>query len=464
MPVKRSEPKGVLKKSAFSVSLIILTVTFLLIVALVIISIIGPGFDVETKTIANLSTGKITSAQSNERIVIQEIKIINNYFLPRAYELPRLKGCLYDPAGKQKGTSIGLSYGESVKKSSPFPLGRMATAESYGRMYYQDSSTASERVEVAPGDSKTVQLLLTPRYYYYDSYGGGSNTENYEEVLLIDVTNKDADYNFCESIGDETREKAVKINLVEGAFDSSFYCFNTGTLVNGPAWVTGKYGSALSFDGTDDYVRMASFNEPVGSFSVAYWFMPNVNISNNWISSGDHKLLAGFGGNPGAEGIDAMGDILPTGVIRAYLWTGSAFPDVSTAKSNWIANQWYHLAITYNSSAKTLRIYVNGQLDNSGTGTSNPNLGTTNLYIGGNAPYRANYFNGIIDEVKIYSRALTADEIYREYSGTPTATTTIQNQTNATTIPASSLAAHYKFDEGSGTITAVSLDDDNKCA
>ena len=50
---------------------------------------------------------------------------------------------------------------------------------------------------------------------------------------------------------------------------------NTGTLTNGPTWVDGKVGKALSFDGTDDYVTMGNTNDiTTGDFTLAYWMNP----------------------------------------------------------------------------------------------------------------------------------------------------------------------------------------------
>ena len=194
--------------------LVITLCCILAIGILVVISSIGPGFEVQANTVNSLEFSKLNSSNSNERIVIQDITITNSYFLPRAYDLPRLKACLYDQDGNVKGDSIGLSYGESVQKSSPFKLGMMADVASYSRYYYLDYATASRRVEVAPGGTTKVQLLLTPKYYY-DYYNRDSGYSAYDELLLIDTAKIDDpdQYSFCQDVGDDTREKAIKITL-----------------------------------------------------------------------------------------------------------------------------------------------------------------------------------------------------------------------------------------------------------
>jgi hypothetical protein len=77
-----------------------------------------------------------------------------------------------------------------------------------------------------------------------------------------------------------------------------------------------------------------------------------------------------------------------------------------------VLNTWYHVAGVYNAAAKTLDIYVNGVLDNSvlsGTVPASQSLPNVNVNIGRRSG--GLYFNGIIDEVRIYNRALLAAEI-----------------------------------------------------
>jgi concanavalin A-like lectin/glucanase superfamily protein len=75
-------------------------------------------------------------------------------------------------------------------------------------------------------------------------------------------------------------------------------------------------------------------------------------------------------------------------------------------------NTWYHVAGVYNAANRTLDIFVNGVLDNgilTGSVPAVQSLPNSNVYIG----RRSNgyYFAGVIDEVQIYNRALSASEI-----------------------------------------------------
>jgi hypothetical protein len=158
--------------------------------------------------------------------------------------------------------------------------------------------------------------------------------------------------------------------------------------------------------------------------------------------------MVNFGSNPGAAQVDPMGQILNTGVIRAYLWGGAGFPDVSTTQSTWNANQWYHLTFTYNNAEQMLKVYVNGKLDNTHDGSGAPGFGQTNFYVGGNVAYSDNYFQGIIDEVKVFNHTLTPSEVKIEYNqsssvvmGNP------KNILDGGTAP----SAYWKIDENTGT-------------
>jgi Concanavalin A-like lectin/glucanases superfamily len=103
---------------------------------------------------------------------------------------------------------------------------------------------------------------------------------------------------------------------------------------------------------------------------------------------------------------------------------------------------WSHLAVSYDGT--TLRLYVNGAQVSS-RATSGTILKTPDpLWIGGNQPY-GEYFHGLIDEVRVYDRALGPAEVRAEMSA-PIA--------RVGTSPAAGLVGAYAFDRGSGTVAA----------
>ena len=126
--------------------------------------------------------------------------------------------------------------------------------------------------------------------------------------------------------------------------------------------------------------------------------------------------------------------------------TGGGTFDGSTvhadARSAVPAARWSHLAVTYDGA--TLRLYVNG-IQTSSRPTSGIIKRTTDpLWIGGNRPY-GEYFQGLIDEVRAYDRALSPREVRAEMS------TSIGSARALTSRPRGLVAA-YAFDRDSGTV------------
>jgi hypothetical protein len=115
--------------------------------------------------------------------------------------------------------------------------------------------------------------------------------------------------------------------------------------------------------------------------------------------------------------------------------TGSATSKI-LSQTHLVTNQWYHVAVTDN--AGQVRIYINGSLDtSSNSGYGIPKLNSAPINIGKTNPDSTFYFNGAIDDVRVYNRALSAEEIGAVMFN----------------IPASgepNLVGYWDFDEGSG--------------
>jgi hypothetical protein len=172
---------------------------------------------------------------------------------------------------------------------------------------------------------------------------------------------------------------------------------NTGTLTGGIAWTpSGRNGSALNFDGTNDRVDVPD--------------APELDLSNGmtleaWVKP---DTLGGYRTLMLKETSSYLAYALYGGT------TSSNRPAVEANKGELIGGtapplgSWTHLAGTYDGS--TLRIYVNGTLASSKTTTQTMPNSTNPLYIGGNVRW-GEFFDGAIDDVRIYNRALSQTEI-----------------------------------------------------
>ncbi|MDN3695317.1 T9SS type A sorting domain-containing protein [Chryseobacterium tructae] len=97
------------------------------------------------------------------------------------------------------------------------------------------------------------------------------------------------------------------------------------------------------------------------------------------------------------------------------------------------ANTWYHVAATYDGAS--MKLYINGTLDASRAQTGS--LSSNGAFNVGYSYNTSRNFNGKIDEVRVWKRALSQTEISQNMC--------------AISLPASSLAAYWKFNEGSGS-------------
>ncbi|MEV8513211.1 LamG-like jellyroll fold domain-containing protein [Dactylosporangium sp. NPDC051484] len=174
---------------------------------------------------------------------------------------------------------------------------------------------------------------------------------------------------------------------------------NAGT-ITGATWVTGKYGSALSFNGTSDIVRIPASSTllPSTGLTLAAWIQPTA-AQNGWRTVMQKENDAWF-----LNASNTTGALYPAGGITTS--TGASSYCSGTSASP--VNAWTHIALTYDGT--DLRLYVNGvqvstkPIAGALQQTSNP------LSIGGNGPY-GEYFKGLIDEARVYNRALTQAEV-----------------------------------------------------
>jgi hypothetical protein len=190
----------------------------------------------------------------------------------------------------------------------------------------------------------------------------------------------------------------------------------TGT-ISGATWTTaGKYSNALSFNGSTNYVDFGNpaLLQMTGSMTLSAWARAAANPSD------DGQIVSRSGDYSGWQ-LKTSPDTGPHTFAIAVSINGTV---LATRYSNTTRalNTWYHVAGVYNASAQTLDIYVNGVLDNGVlTGTVPASQYTTALNVNVGRRPAGYYFNGIIDDVRIYNRALTQAEIQSDMN-TPVGT------------------------------------------
>lgn len=177
------------------------------------------------------------------------------------------------------------------------------------------------------------------------------------------------------------------------------------------AWgsgATGKRNYSLSFDGTDDYIDVGNMNlDGYTGITIAAWIKP--------VDFGAYNEI--FDNNNGAAHISTLRTQITTGNVQ-FLTRNSSDTDASiTSASAVAAGSWSYVVGVYNGT--DLRIYINGVLDGtpvSQTGVLKANAVNTKK-IGVNGGGGSQFFDGQIDDARIYNYALTATQIKTLYTG-----------------------------------------------
>lgn len=259
---------------------------------------------------------------------------------------------------------------------------------------------------------------------YFAQVPGTSTAEGGSYAWAIDANGK-----IVTTYGD-TASDALVLNLTfnEGEGDTAYDSSgddahqNDGTLRNGPTWTSGKVGTALQFDDADDYIAIQDLHydtaASIDAITVCAWFKTSYgggSWTSNWafvdfdrsdyfdfyIRGDDGKL--GFS----TRDTDGIDDFSGSSVVND--------------------GEWHFGCAVYDGTDKIL--YVDGEEDarkSDPHGGDNLGSGATRYgFIGEGSEASSfdgsrngRYYNGLIDEVRVYNRALSADEVKARYDET----------------------------------------------
>ena len=193
-----------------------------------------------------------------------------------------------------------------------------------------------------------------------------------------------------------------------------------------PIRVTGK-GNALRFDGIDDYVEVSddpSLRFGSGSFTVELWIKSSVALTRasvikrnggkyylgpRWTTHGIFSLDDGSDGDIAVEGTSIIVD-----------------------------EEWHHLTSVCRRETNKMEIYVDGDFENDEDITGLGNISPTGAVWVARGYWGSEFLKCAVDEIRIYDRALSAQEIKEHFNGV------FRDE--------SGLVLHLPFDEGEGTV------------
>ncbi|MCD6346383.1 MAG: LamG domain-containing protein, partial [Bacteroidales bacterium] len=297
---------------------------------------------------------------------------------------------------------------------------------------------------------------------YYKEYGGN--------IGIVYMTKNSSPYNIRQAVlggSPSTIGTTTDSNFIFPHMRKSFYAngrywvfYSNGTdgvyrtLPAGPDWVKGKYGTALEFDGLNDYVKTSTWSGfPQSGEPVTY---------EAWVYLKEYK--SEWGGNVlvGFPWADDTGILIHNGYPRFGVFA-SEDDKLHTYQYSTQLNldTWYHIVGIYENH--NVHLYVNGIGEHwYDIGYTPRGSGYDYIMIGAtSASYY--YLNGIIDDVRIYNYARTADEIRLDYNAGMAAR--FGPLTSCDEDPGAcityGLVGYWSFDEGTGTIAYDSTNNNN---
>jgi len=193
---------------------------------------------------------------------------------------------------------------------------------------------------------------------------------------------------------------------------------NHGTLQNGTTFQAAKVGQGLKFDGSNDYVEIPdSSSLKPANLTVETWvkFDSLTSTTTGGAPSGYQNLVFKKNSRAPGTGFEGGYSLVKNPDNRLGLGFNSPGGGTDFANSTTImqAGVWYHVVGTHDGT--NIKLYVNGQVEGTGTATFPIDYGTTPLYFGSSQVPFGGYFSGVLDETSIYGRALSASEILTIY-------------------------------------------------
>ena len=190
-------------------------------------------------------------------------------------------------------------------------------------------------------------------------------------------------------------------------------------------------GSSLSFNGTNQYVSVLDNTslQITDNLTLEAWVYPTGSANLAIIDKGNYNYLFEIfpNGNPGLGLYNAS---------WGWIYSAGAVP----------TNTWSHVALVFQTGTNGVKFYLNGSLLSQHTAPGSLMSNTGEFAIGKQAPGNCdcNFFQGLVDEVRVWSVARTTQQIresmHRTLAGTETG-----------------LVSYWQFNEGSGTIAADSI-------
>jgi hypothetical protein len=277
-------------------------------------------------------------------------------------------------------------------------------------------------VQTPNGTNDITYLTDSPYWAGSISSGTFNKTKNNDSIILIENEYLNASdpvimWHLNESIGSDSEDSSDNSNNIT---------------VNGASFAAGKFNNSLSFDGTDDYTNSSVITLGGIGRTISLWVKMRDRDTNRAIISKNLDFS-----------INQTSDLQ---------WKATSYRVGSstsvTSDIGYDEGEWRHLAVVFNDTDKSMRLYINGQYKATDTYTELRTVSTA-IELGRGAS-ATSYFNGSIDEVLIFNRALEDTEIYQLHGDHVTLGDYISDTYNASS-PAAWTYVYWNAETPTGT-------------
>jgi len=323
--------------------------------------------------------------------------------------------------GPYSATASATTPAETDSQPPTAPTGLSATATSSTQINLSWSAAtdnvavAGYRVERCQGSlCSNFAEVAQPSGTSYSDIGRTASTSYSYRVRAVDAAGNLSPYSGTATATTQapTPNLLAAYAFNEGSGTSAVDASGsglTGTLTNGVTWGIGHAAGAVSLDGVNDFVELGNpaLLQLTGSMTVSAW------VNSAAFPRDDAAIVSKRSSSKIGYQLDTTIDRGPRTI--GFKLTSSAGRDMFRYGATTLqANTWYFVTGVYSAATSELHVYLNGQLNDGalvGTVSATQQNSTANVNIG-RRPASNNYnFNGRIDDVRIYNRALTAGEI-----------------------------------------------------
>ncbi len=361
---------------------------------------------------------------------------------------------LTDLKGTATGTLYNMNNSNWITSTIPFSTGGVNTqivnatgtktftgtglSMNFTAKSGTDSIVAS-RIDTLPNVSPTgVTTAFNSQYWVINRFGTGTFTANLTFTLNEDITSGQAAHPALIQLYYRSGNGDGTWSLIATA--ASADAVNNTATFNGITSFDGQYmvcfnsppntvGTALNFDGTNDYVNCgnaSSLNIP-GSITIEAWINADTWNANYWEGTIVSKETTNFFGYTLRCGNN--------GILSFVVGAGGAWHEIHSAPVM-STGRWNYVVGVYDGA--TMSVYVNGVVEGLQSLSGAIGISTQSLLIGNSPGYPTRFFDGKIDEVRLFNVARTEAQIQSDMCNTLTGAET-------------GLVSYWQFNNGSGT-------------